>query len=275
MDSRWKKGRRRMIIHYHLYKNAGTSIDDFLQQAFAGRWCSFDTGATAVLAPAAAGEYLRRRPDVLALSSHGLRPPAPEGYDVFPIVLVRHPLDRARSVYSHVRRDRSESETSLAAQHHDFGGFVRWCLDYPEKGGVVITNYQVIHFSSASFDVPHIFEARVTEKHLQESVALMASLPCVGIVDEFSEYFARLKTALGEWLTVPVTGCETRANASVERPELKLKKRLDTLRDELSPKLLARFIEENSLDYRLYGSVAFLAGKQREQKKRFEMAQGE
>jgi hypothetical protein len=126
------------------------SVDEFLQAACDTKWTPFESGSTDCITAADIASFLAGQPQIEAVSSHTLRPPGPLGFEVFPIALVRHPLDRAYSVYSHSRRAAFTYESAAAACGHDFAGFVRWCLDHPDRSGVVIVNYQVIHFSPAS-----------------------------------------------------------------------------------------------------------------------------
>ena len=261
-SNRWRKGERRVVIHYHLYKNAGSSIDEFLLDVVDSAWASFDTGPTDVLLPADAGTYLQSRPEITALSSHVLRPPAPDGFNVFPIALIRHPLDRALSVYSHARRVEPTYETARAARENGFADFMCWCLDHPNNGGVVLINYQVIHFSSASFRFPHIFQAVASEEDLFESVEFVDSLPCIGVVDQFDRYFARLQIELSGWLGRSLRREPPRANISPERPRLKLPEAVRQIERMLGPKLLRRFVEMNEFDYRLYKRAAVMAKSQ-------------
>jgi hypothetical protein len=260
--NRWHKGERRVVIHYHVYKNAGTSIDEFLLQSVGSGWASFDTGSTDVLSSADGAAYLQSRPEIVALSSHVLRPPAPEGFDVLPIALVRHPLERAYSVYSHSRRVEPTCESAWAARESGFADFVCWCLDHPKSGGMVIINYQVIHFSSASFRFRHIFQAVANEDDLLESVALVRSLPCIGVVDRFDSYFARLQGELSRWLGCHLEGKAPRANASPERPRLALAQAVNQTEQLLGSQLLQRFVEMNYFDYRLYMQAAAMAADQ-------------
>lgn len=257
--SLWQRGNRKIVVHYHVYKNAGTSIDLFLRDSFSDGWVSFERPATFVLSSSDLASFIQARPDILVVSSHVLRPPAPEGLDVFPIALVRHPLDRAYSVYSHSRRGEPTYDTSLVARETDFAGFVQWCVDCPSNGGVVLANYQVIHFSSASFRFPHIFQAVASNADLDEAINFFRSLPCVGVVDRFQDYFVRLRSELSRWAGQPLDGQTPRENTSPERPQLDLTAAVSSAERELGPKLLEKFRAANELDYQLYSVVESMA----------------
>ena len=86
--------RRPIIIHYHFFKNAGTSVDAILQRNFGAGWTSREYPARST--PNAAREFLVANPQIAALSSHTLPLPPPDIPDaeILPILFIRHPLDR-------------------------------------------------------------------------------------------------------------------------------------------------------------------------------------
>ena len=98
------KTRSAVLLHYHIYKNAGTSIDEMLRQSLGARWGTYECSPERhTLSSDEIAGFLRQRPDLTAMSSHSARPPLP-GPHIHPIVLLRHPIDRARSVYHLARR---------------------------------------------------------------------------------------------------------------------------------------------------------------------------
>jgi len=96
---------RSVIIHYHLFKNAGTSIDHILKTHFAKRWTELEQEDEQPR-PVEVLTYLRQQSQIQAISSHTAQLPVPIHPDIafFPIVFVRHPLDRIASAYSFERK---------------------------------------------------------------------------------------------------------------------------------------------------------------------------
>src|SRR5689334_21902410 len=90
---------RGVIIHYHLFKNAGTSIDAVLRRHFGEGWASHEYPPRS--GGEAAREFLVANRHIAALSSHTLLLPPPEIPDVeiIPVIFIRHPLDRMKSAY--------------------------------------------------------------------------------------------------------------------------------------------------------------------------------
>jgi hypothetical protein len=241
-----------VIVHYHIYKNAGSSVEHILRSAFGERWASFEGDSpTSLLRPEALLTFVQQRPEVCAVSSHLLRPPAPAGLDVLPVTLIRHPLDRAFSVYSQERRGpENELHSSKVAKQTDFRRFVRWCLDQKSLGGMVITNYQVIHLSPASLRDGHIYRAVATEKDLLHAIDYLSDGACFGVVDRFGRAMARLRQMAAN-VGLPIIEANATENMTDGRPD-ELDTRLSIAREQLGPALYQRFREENELDYRLY-----------------------
>ncbi len=176
---------RPCLIHYHIYKNAGTSVDSLLQKSFGPRWSVFEGGsATDIISSERLAEFLAARPDLLAISSHLARPPLP-CESAYPIVFLRHPIERARSVYAFAAADPHQPDHEIA-KARGFRGYVEWALR-SKDGGIVIRNYQVVHLSEASFRAPHIYLTEATASDLATARDLIRSWKLCGIVDRFTD----------------------------------------------------------------------------------------
>jgi hypothetical protein len=240
---------RAVVVHYHIFKNAGTSIDRALQDAFGTRWRSVEgNNATDVISPARFKEYLDAEPDIVAISSHLARPPLPDGYNGVPIVFLRHPIDRAVSVYEFTKHDPMQPQHRLA-RNLSFQEYVEWALG-GGRGGVVIRDYQTIHLSSASYHKPNIYDARATDEHLTEALGLLQSLPAVGAVDLFAQSIADFSDLITKRIT-PVNLYMWYDNVS-GRLDLTLTQRLERARAALGARLWQRLRDANRRDYRLY-----------------------
>src|SRR5581483_6833001 len=101
------KPSRVVLLHYHIFKNAGSTIDFALKQNFGDRLAylhgdRFDS----MVSDAEVVEFVSRNPAIAAISSHHLRPPAPAAPSIrfLEILIVREPLDRLCSIYDFYRR---------------------------------------------------------------------------------------------------------------------------------------------------------------------------
>lgn len=96
------KEKRSVIVHYHAFKNSGTSFDELLTENYQEAHLCFDGpfpytlfNQTELL------KVIRRNPTKIAFSSHSIRLPVPTDleHNAVAAVFVRHPLLRIRSVY--------------------------------------------------------------------------------------------------------------------------------------------------------------------------------
>nr|WP_294519040.1 sulfotransferase family 2 domain-containing protein [uncultured Rhodopila sp.] len=241
------------LIHYHIFKNGGSSIDRLLAESFGPGWRVFEgLHAEDAVDADRLRAFLASEPSVRAVSSHLARPPLPR-QDCFPIVLLRHPIDRARSIYEHLRRDPSQQDH--AAAQSSFADFVTWALDTP-GAGVVIRDYQVIHLSDATFRQSDIQLATPTCDDLAQVQTILSSWPAFGLVRQFAAscslfqaryapFFPELRLSFVRENVSP-NSLATEADA------------IASARDELGPVLFGRLCEANQLDLALYSFASRL-----------------
>lgn len=175
---------RRVLIHYHIFKNAGTSIDRSLSDFFGDSWTQLEgSNPHDVIDSKRLLRYLECNTNIKAVSSHLARPPLPfEGS--LPIVMIREPLARAISVFNFLKRDKSQPSSYAACG--SFNEFLAWALG-GHSGSVVIRNYQVIHLSSASFHSDGVLQANATNKNFIEAKRLLQEWGIFGIVEMYKE----------------------------------------------------------------------------------------
>jgi hypothetical protein len=237
---------RPVLVHYHIFKNAGTSVDVALQRSFGSRWTTFEgRHAVDVQTPEQLGRFLGERPEVCAVSSHLARPPLP-----FPecraIVFLRHPLLRVRSVQEFTRRNPDHPGCPVS-QRGTLASYVKWALDaVPGEGGGVIRDYQVRHLSDASWRV----QERAVIQDLHAAKSLIESWGIVGIVEDY-KMSARRFQAMYAAEFPDLDFVHVRANrTSAEIPDIE--GQTQALREELGPELFERLVKANQLDLELY-----------------------
>lgn len=239
---------RHVLIHYHIFKNAGVSLDHALQRSFGERWQTFEGAhATDILSADQMRQYLATHEDVIAVSSHLARPPLP-WVECRPLIFLRHPLDRARSVFEFVATDRTQPYGEIA-RTRGVRGYFEWALTGGD-GGVVIRNYQVVHLSHASWRDGDILRARATAADLLEAKSLLGSWPALGLVDCYARSLQLFTHAYGPLFPgldlAPV-------HLNVTRPSTaSIDQRIDAMHEELGADLFARLVDANALDLELY-----------------------
>ena len=108
-------GMRYVVVHYHIFKNGGTTIETILDREFgAGFVTLHGPDADATLIGSDLEGYLQTHPEVTAVSSHHLRYPKPEIPRVvlFDCCFVRHPLARLHSFYTYLSKTESLRENA-------------------------------------------------------------------------------------------------------------------------------------------------------------------
>jgi hypothetical protein len=77
--SRYFRDNNHIIVHYHIFKNAGSTVDAILRNNF-GEACGKYEGneLAAVVKPEQLLKYVLENPHLKVISSHNARLPAPE-----------------------------------------------------------------------------------------------------------------------------------------------------------------------------------------------------
>ncbi|MCX7558202.1 sulfotransferase family 2 domain-containing protein [Sulfitobacter sp. F26204] len=139
---------RHIILHIHLFKNAGTSVDYILRQNFPGRWVTREfPDPHPDHTPDVAG-WIRNNPEAVAFSSHTIQAPLPqiEGVHIVPIIMLRDPIDRIASAYRFERIQHAETRGTLLARQNGFAGYVHARLN--TAGDRQCRNFQTSRLSA-------------------------------------------------------------------------------------------------------------------------------
>ena len=236
-----------LILHYHLFKNAGTSVDAMLKRNFGDRWDHAEfgpppRGRNSNVDDVAA--HLAARPDLIAFSSHTALLPLPEiGRKIFPILFIRHPIDRLKSAYSFERKQVADTFGANLAKAHDFVGYLRELLAHPR-------NRQARNFHTSRLACN---EPRANGPEIERALRTLAALPFVGLVEDYEGSLKRLQAAL-EPLIPDFKSVVVHANRTQEKPE-PLEAKLAAIRAQIGPALYDELAAANADDIRLFEAV--------------------
>lgn len=237
---------RVLIIHYHLFKNAGTSIDEVLQQNFGKRWAEqeFEGSGKPRSNVDAVTAYLQSNPDLIALSSHTalLPPPRLQNVTIIPILFVRHPIDRLRSAYAFQRQQQVDTMGARLAKDHDFPTYLRRLLLRPRN--------QACNFQASR--LAHCVPSRVgTER--DRALRALNRLPFVGLVEAYEKSLQRLSEIIR--VHIPDFAAVTlRRNATPDRQST-LEQRLAAIENELGSAFFEEICAVNDIDLKIYEIV--------------------
>jgi len=180
---------RTIILHYHLFKNAGTSVDTILKRNFGDKWVTSEFPPMGGNNTALVEEWIRETPDAIAYSSHTMMGPIPEveGVRVISFMLLRDPIERIKSAYRFERSQQADTWGAKLAKEHDFEGYVRARLDRPVDRQC--RNFQTYRLASL---VPG------DEPELECAYRALEKLTVVGRVEDFDGAMRRCLAAVGE-----------------------------------------------------------------------------
>ena len=177
---------RRVLIHYHIFKNAGTTIEEILANTFYERYDRLDRpDYDALISNAEVVRFVRGRPALQALSSHQIRYPRPTapGILFFDICFLRDPLDRIRSTYDYFRiRPAEGEEVSELSNRLAFREFLECMVEqHPWR----INDAQVNILAGRGVD-----DDPATPADLERALAVMREASFLGVVDLYRESMA-------------------------------------------------------------------------------------
>lgn len=239
--------KRHVIIHFHFFKNAGTSLDHILKKAFPQAWLQMEADEQGPVTAERMMAEFRDKPDLKVISSHTARLSLPETgqMQIYPLVFIRHPLDRVLSVYQFERKQTQDTEGSIQARKLDLPEFVIWRLDRPKD------------FSFRNFQCQRLAGLATVGGEVdifQRGLNGLQSLPYVGLVEAFDQSIYVLQN----WLQTGFPGvCLESARLNVTQSEdSSLAGRLAYLKSSLGNQLYTRLLKENEADLNLYRHVA-------------------
>jgi hypothetical protein len=228
---------RFVLLHYHFFKNAGSTIEDILAHSFFENYARFDSDDfDGCVGQAELISYLRRHPRLRAVSSHQFRYPLPQepGFIFFDLCFLRDPIDRIRSMYDYFREKPIPGEpASDLACEQTVGGFVAGLV---EQHAYRASNVQVNMLANGIVnDVP-------VEADLDRAIAVMLQTSLLGVVDLFSE-----SLVAGQYRLRPVFPrlalAQQAANVSSAR--------MEKFREACDADVFAELVRLNALDTEL------------------------
>ncbi|MDA1113144.1 MAG: sulfotransferase family 2 domain-containing protein [Planctomycetota bacterium] len=241
--------RRNVLVHFHIFKNGGTTFDYALKREFGKGFAEYDGNqASSVHLPEEIAAYLVKRPKVRALSSHHLRFPLPEveKSSLFGVVFLRHPLDRMHSIYKYERKQKSESPGSKHAKKYSFPDYVQWRLD---RGRVnLLCNYHASVLTCNPREARRVPDAELARTRLKE-------VAVCGTVDQLEASLALAEQQLAPHFS-GINLATTPQNVTVGRKPT-LQERMNEAEKACGSELFADVAARNELDLDLYA----LAGR--------------
>lgn len=235
-----------LLIHYHIFKNAGTSFEWALKQTLGDRFRQYDSADPGgLVSPRELVRLIRREPHLTAVSSHQAVPPAPRMLrrKVLTSILIRDPIARIGSIYAFERGQKVETPGAIKAKELDFQSYVRWRL---ATCPAMFCNYQV-HFCSGR----KMLFGDCTRRDLEVAIIRLDAIDIVGTVRRYGEWLALAQAVLGEYDDA-FSLAPTHLNRSVSKPAETEPEILARLVRDLGSALTEELLERNELDMCLH-----------------------
>jgi mannosyltransferase OCH1-like enzyme len=238
---------RTVILHYHLFKNAGSSLDaSFKDWLGDKKWATKEFPGALNPNRQQVRQWIIDNPDVVCFSSHSahLPPPEIEGVRVIPILFIRHPLDRILSAYAFEKKQGADTLGSVIARNTTLSGYLEIFLS--QKNWHQVSNFHCQRLA-AYFELP--------DKTLVErAVMAVDALPFIGVVEDYAGSITRLQRYLENngFKDVPLKTKYVNTNSKRSQT---LTMRLEEIRNSVEPKVYSKLIENNQGDLSIYEKV--------------------
>ncbi len=174
---------RDILVHFHIFKNAGTTIEWILKKNFSKEFVRKDKDdPSGILTINDIRNILKEDENIKAISSHQIRFPLPknENINFHPIIFIRHPIDRIFSIYSFQRRRTDTDRPGVRkAKELNLNDYIKW--NYSLKKFMPMRNFQVLYLSDKSV------KSTVDENDYKIALQRMKEIKMMGIVERFDE----------------------------------------------------------------------------------------
>jgi hypothetical protein len=237
---------RHVFVHFHVFKNGGSTIEAILEREFRGRFATLHGWhADSVLDEGDIATFLGAHPGIAALSSHHLRYPLPamRRTVLFDCCFLRHPLDRLQSVYTYLRGRASESEDALFVLARNAGPreFMTTLIEeFPHVAG----NAQTLLLANAG-----AFTRPMDETDLDRAIGTLRQMALPGMVEMFDESLVTAEHFLAP--AFPNLRLHYVVRNVTRPPHYKMEQRLEELRMLWSASVYQEMIRLNRLDLEL------------------------
>ena len=239
---------RNVILHFHLFKNAGTSLDALLKENFPTQWLTKEFESNKALNHLQLVDWIKQFPEAACFSSHTakLPPPEIEGVNIFPLIFMRHPIDRIASVYLFEKKQGGDGKWPTIARNTSFKGYL-------EERLIRSADRQCINFHVERF--ASMFPNNIGSEFERAKLAV-ETLPFVGIVEDYEGSIRRMT----EWLKphFPSFKANVHRLNTTRDSELSLERKLEAIREEVGDEIYDLLLEKNFQDLSLYDATKIL-----------------
>lgn len=235
-----------ILIHHHIFKNAGTSFNYALKQHFGTSFAEFDLPHSQIVTAEDLDSFIQSHPQIGAISSHHACLPTPQSsnYQTISSVILRDPLARVRSVYQFEKQQNAQTLGAIKAKELNFKNYVLWRI---QNTPIMFGNYQT-HYCSRS--QKNDLNKIPTETDLNTAINNLKQAAVVGIVERYQEFLNLSQTVLTQYypkINLKYQRLNTTSKVMPSATEIRA-----SLIDDLGQAIVSKLENMNQLDYLLY-----------------------
>ncbi len=233
------------IFHYHLFKNAGTSLDASLKENFeAGtEWLTEEFPANPAKNRELVKQWVENNKEAKCFSSHTALLPVPKvkELELLPVIFIRHPIDRIASAYSFEKKQGGQGFGSVLARNTTLKGYIetRISLGYDRQ----CKNFHTDRFAC-------MYGAQYGSE-LDRAKMAVEKLPFVGLVENFNESLEKLESWLIDEGFEGINIAPKVQNVSRDTSK-SIDEKVAEIRDELGEEAFEFLVQNNQDDFELY-----------------------
>ena len=233
------------IFHFHLFKNAGTSLDASFKENFeAGtEWLTEEFPANPAKNRELVKQWVENNKSAKCFSSHTAQLPAPnvDYFKLLPVIFIRHPIDRIASAHAFERKQGGNGFGAVLARNTTLKGYIesRIALGHDRQ----CKNFHTERFAYM-FGAEHGSE-------LDRAKMAVEQLPFVGIVENFNESLEKLESWLIDEGFEGVNIAPKVQNVSRDTSK-SIDEKIAEIRDELGEEAFEFLVQNNQDDFELY-----------------------
>lgn len=249
--------KRAVICHYHIFKNSGTSFERVLDDNYGDQHITFDGPFFYFqINQSQLADIIEQTPKALACSSHHIHLPAPTTttFTAVPVLFVRHPLLRIRSMYLFSNKrpnDADRPETSDDVMD-EFEPWLEQAFADKDRRAL-ISNAQTNMLSHAYNQAPRV-ESRGGRLiyDIAQAARNLNNVPCLGRTEHFDADVASFEPILEQYgLSFEYTP-RLPENVSSTDYHLPTEQRLASLRSRVSEATWQKLEYLNNQDLELW-----------------------
>ena len=235
-----------VILHYHLFKNAGTSLDAAFKDNFSeakGEWLTKEFSSQPMKNREQLKQWIIENPQAKCFSSHTAVLPVPkiEGVKVLPVIFFRNPIDRIASAYSFEKKQGGDGFGPTLARSTTLAGYVETRLS-------IFSDRQCRNFHAARLST--MFGHNQGDESERAKMAVKY-LPFIGIVENYSNSLVELEDLLKNkgFDDIKLKFVEKNVSRDAKKS---LDEKMVEIKEKLGEKLFKKLVDANEIDLSIW-----------------------